>query len=256
MPKLQNLDRLLHRALRVQEETCFTVCRDTTMCIVTFNEIMRLVLEYPLVFTQGRNTDQFVCVALFGVDPSENLYWRDGRWNAEFMPLNIARQPFSVDVTGGSAAGEGAPQIVTCIDVENPGVQDGAGERLFDDEGKETPYLLYKLGLLAELVEGELRSSEFVRRVAELELIRPIRLELTAPGLEQRKITGLHSIDEQKLRALDAATLAELNANGYLRAMHAMQCSLGHLQILARRSTRARSRPIPDDAMKKPPPLS
>ena len=52
---------------------------------------------------------------------------------------------------------------------------------------------------------------------------------------QPRKISGLYSIDEKKLRALDAATLAELHAAGYLHAMYAMLSSLGHLQILARR---------------------
>jgi hypothetical protein len=41
------------------------------------------------------------------------------------------------------------------------------------------------------------------------------------------------------LRSLDAATLADLNARGYLHAMYAMLSSLGHLSILARRSVAA-----------------
>ena len=62
------------------------------------------------------------------------------------------------------------------------------------------------------------------------------QLEIKAPGAEPRKITGLHSIDEPKLRALDGATLAELSTNGYLHAAYSMLSSLTHLQILARRA--------------------
>jgi hypothetical protein len=242
MSKLQNLDRIVHRSLRVQEETAFEVCRDTTMCVITLNEITRLVLEYPLAFTRPVENGPFVCVALFGVDPSENLYWRNGRWDAEYLPLNIARQPFAVSSTSMPATADGAGSVVACLDVENPGIQETAGERLFGDDGKETPYLEYKLRLLSELVEGELQSGAFVSRLVELGLVRPIQLELKAPGTETRKVTGLHSIDEQKLRALDAGTLAGLNANGYLRAMHAMLISLGHLSTLARRNSRSPAR--------------
>ena len=60
-----------------------------------------------------------------------------------------------------------------------------------------------------------------------------LELVLRVGSREPRKISGMLSIDEQKLRALDAATLAELNARGYLHAIYAMLASLGHLQILA-----------------------
>ncbi len=211
------------------------------MCAITLNEITRLVLEYPLAFVRPAENGPYVCVALFGVDPTENLYWRNGRWDAEYLPLNVARQPFAVSTADPVGAGR-VGAVVACLDVENPGVQEATGERLFADDGKETPYLEYKLRLLNELVEGELQSGAFVTRLEELGLLRPIQLELKAPGIEPRKVTGLHSIDEQKLRELDAAALAGLNANGYLRAMHAMLLSLGHLQALARRSARSPAR--------------
>jgi hypothetical protein len=79
----------------------------------------------------------------------------------------------------------------------------------------------------------------FTQKAAELGLIHPIQLELKVPGAETRKFSGLYTIDERKLRTLDAAAVAEINANGYLHAMHAMISSLGHLQILARRASAA-----------------
>ena len=240
MPNIQFLDRVIHRTVRVHEEKALSVGRDTTMCLVTFNEIFRLVLEYPIVFTKDGDSGQYVCVALFGVDPGENLFWRDGRWNAEYLPLNIARQPFSLDVTGDDGAVEGSAKLVTCIDVENPGVQSTEGQRLFDDGGKETPYLVYKQGLLAELASGEIRSNQFVQRMVQLDLVRPIQLELKGPGLDPRKITGLYSIDELKMRSLADGVLTVLNASGHLRAAFAMLSSLGHLQIQAQRAARWR----------------
>ena len=235
MPKLANLDRVVHQKLRVRDDVARSVCRGITMCAVALGEIPRLVIEYPLAFSMNPETGEYVCVVLFGVDPSQNLFWRDDRWNSDLLPLNVARQPLAVAPT----AVEGGPGLAPCIDIENPGVQEAAGERLFDDEGKETPYLRYKLSVLRELVEGEQHARRFAARLAELALIRPIQIELKAPGSEPRKVTGLHSIDEPKLRALDAATLAELDANGYLHAMYAMLSSLAHLQILARRAAGA-----------------
>jgi len=234
MTRLANLDRVAHRNLRVQDDRAYTACKDITMCAVVLSEIPRLVIEYPLAFTRHAETGQYVCVALFGVDPDRNLYWRDDRWSGVTVPLNVGRQPFFVGLAD-KPSGEGAKGLVTCIDLENPGVQTSDGEPLFDADGSETPYLRHKLAQLAELIDGEQKSRAFTDRLVELDLLQGIQLELKAPDQPPRKITGLHSVDEKKLRALDAPTLAELHGSGYLHAMYAMLSSLGHLQILARR---------------------
>jgi hypothetical protein len=164
------------------------------------------------------------------------LYWRNDRWGSVSMPLNVGRQPFFVGVADNPAGGEGAKGLVPCIDLENPGVQESRGEALFDANGVESPYLRHKMALLAELVDGEQRTRAFVEKLTVLELIQPFQLELKTPGQPSRKITGLQSIEEKKLRVLDGAVFAELNGLGYLHALYAMLSSLGHLQILARRA--------------------
>lgn len=236
MTNLVNLDRNIHQNLRVRDEQAFASCKDVTMCAVVLNEIARLVIEYPIVFTKNGETGQFVCVALFGVDPDRNLFWRNGRWDSFCVPLNVGRQPFFVGLADKRADGTDTKELVTCIDLDNPGVQQTEGEPLFDAAGNQSAYLQHKMTLLAELVDGEVKSREFTKKLTELELIHPIQLELKSPGQQSRKITGLYSIDERKLRTLDIAVVAELNTRGYLHAMYAMLSSLGHLQILARRS--------------------
>lgn len=236
MTRLTNLDRVAHKNLRVQEERAFSACKDITMCAVMLNEIPRLVIEYPVAFTKNGETGQYVCVALFGVDPDRNLFWRDDRWSSVTVPLNVGRQPFFVGIADNPAGGEGAKGLVTCIDLDNSGVNTAEGEPLFDANGAETPYLRHKLALLAELIDGEQKSRAFTDRLVALDLLQGIQLELKSPGQPPRTISGLYSVDERKLRTLDAATLGELHGAGYLHAMYAMLSSLGHLQILARRN--------------------
>jgi hypothetical protein len=239
MTNLVNLDRVAHRNLRVVEEQAFSVCKDLTTCAVSLNEIPRLVVEYPIVFAQNSENGEYVCVVLFGISPEKNLFWEDGRWNSHTVPMNVGRQPFYVTFSQPSGGETPSQQVLTCIDLDNPGVQSTNGEPLFDSNGEYSLYLRHKMNLLAELVDGEFRSRQFTAKVAELGLVQPIQLELKLPGGETRKFSGLYSVDQAKLRGLDAATVAELNSNGYLHAMHAMISSLGHLQILARRATAA-----------------
>jgi hypothetical protein len=237
MTNLVNLDRVAHRNLRVTEELAFSVCKDLTSCAVSLNEIARLVIEYPIVFGKNDENGQYVCIALFGISPDRNLYWNRGSWNSHTVPMNVGRQPFFVALSEPTGGESPTQQGITCIDMDNPGVQTTDGEPLFDDSGEYSAYLRHKMNLLAELVDGERRSRLFTSKAEELGLIHAIQLEIKMPGGETRKFSGLYSIDERKLRALDAASLAELNANGYLHAMYAMLSSLGHLQILARRAT-------------------
>jgi hypothetical protein len=235
MTNLINLDRDLHKGVRVREEIAFSACKDITMCSVVPTEIPRLALEYPVAFTKHDESGEYLCVALFGVDPQKNLFWKDGRWHSHTLPLNIGRQPFFVGVGNKDGAGGTKQSLVTCIDVDNPAVQEEQGELLFGPDGKETPYLQYKMSMLGELIDGEQRARAFVGRLMALDLIRPIQLELKTPGEALRQIGGLHSIDEAKMRSLSPEVLAELNSNGYLHVMHAMLLSLGQLPILARR---------------------
>jgi hypothetical protein len=237
MTNLVNLDRVAHRNLRVMEEQAFSVCRELTSCAVSLNEIARLVIEYPIVFAKNNENGRFVCIALFGISPDKNLYWDKGRWNSHTVPMNVGRQPFFVALSEPTGGDSQTQQAITCIDMDNPGVQTTSGEPLFDDSGEYSAYLRHKMNMLAELVDGERRSTLFTSKAEELGLIHAIQLEIKMPGAESRKFSGLYSIDERKLRALDAASLTELNSNGYLHAMYAMLSSLGHLQILARRAT-------------------
>jgi hypothetical protein len=240
MPNLANLDRNAHQKLRVNDARALSVFRDLNMCPVVPSEIPRLVIEYPIAFAKNGDTGQFVCVAVFGLDAGQNLYWRDGAWSGYSIPLNVGRQPFYVGVAGDPAGGPNAQNLITCIDLENPGVGEGEGEPLFDASAAETPYLRHKLAQLNELVDAEQRARDFTEKAASLGLIHPIQLEIKTQGAEPRKIGGLFSIDEKKLRSLDAETLVDLNTRGYLHAMYAMLSSLGHLSILARRSVAER----------------
>ena len=106
MTKLANLDRVVHQKLRVRDDVAQSVCRGISMCAASLGEIPRLVVEYPLAFTKNPETGEFVCVVLFGVDPTQNLFWRDDRWNSDVIPLNVARQPFAVTTAGAAGSFE------------------------------------------------------------------------------------------------------------------------------------------------------
>lgn len=90
------------------------------MCAVMPAEILRFMLEYPIVITKHGEYGQLICVAQFGVDPRRNLFWRDGRWISFVVPLNFGRQPFFIGI-GEKGQGDAVIQSpLNCIDLVNP----------------------------------------------------------------------------------------------------------------------------------------
>jgi hypothetical protein len=231
--RLVRLDRTEHAALRVDDEAALSVCAKLNMVPVVLSEIPRLVIQYPLLFTKNAETQEFICIALLSLGADENYFWVDGRWNSGCVPLNLGRQPFYVGQVDPPRNDQG--NFMMCIDLESPGIKSVSGEALFDAQGNETPYLKHKLQILGELLEFEPRTTQFIARLRELDLIQPLHLELRRNDSQKHQITGLFSIDERKLRSLDAATLAELRASNYLHAIYASLSSLGHLHLFARR---------------------
>ena len=238
MTNLANLDRIAHRNLRVEDERAFVACKDLTMCAVVLNEIPRLVIEYPLAFTKNGETGQYICVALFGVDPDREPVLA-GRSAGPASPCRSmsAGSHFSSALRTNRRGADGAKGLVTCIDLENPGVQTTHGEALFDANGSESPYLRHKLAQLAELIDGEQKSRAFTEQARRARIFIQGFSSSSRRRISRRarSLACFRSTRRNCARST-AATSPSCMRAGYLHAMYAMLSSLGHLQILARRS--------------------
>lgn len=109
------------------------------------------------------------------------------------------------------------------------------GEAIFDEQGVETAYLQQVKQTLAALLDGEQRTENFVRKLLALELIRPMRLEIEFANHQKQRVEGLYTIDEARLKALPAETVAELHTLDHLAPIYTMLASLGHIYSLVQR---------------------
>ncbi|MEP6938778.1 MAG: SapC family protein, partial [Rudaea sp.] len=90
---LNNLD---HRDLRVDAITHNVAMGDALMLALTFpGEFRSVQAHYPIVFHKGSD-GSFQPVALFGLRESQNLFLGADRWDASYIPLAVARQPFLI----------------------------------------------------------------------------------------------------------------------------------------------------------------
>lgn len=217
---LNNID---HHALRVSTAQG-TGLGDDVMSALTFAaEFRELQAYYPIVF-QKDEQGSFHPLVLLGLQSGQNLFLRHGTWDAHYRPLAIERQPFLI----GSNAG-GAPMLH--IDLDHPRVGP-SGEALFLEHGGSTPFLQHVTSVLRTLHDGLAGNAAFVKNLLNLDLLEPFVLDLRLPDDAPARLTGYYTIAEERLRALDAATLHALARVGYLEPIYMAVASLSHFRDL------------------------
>lgn len=237
MAHLVSLDKEAHGDLRIDSRRAEATGAALNMAPVVLSEFLKLVVQYPIAFTKDRDTGQFTCVALFGFHDGENLFVADGEWQAIYVPLQVARQPFFLGQASEQPGDDG--QFVMCIDIEHESVGTEQGESLFDANGRETAYLENIQQNLAELLNGEAPTRHFIDTLAGLKLLMPMQLEITFENGESTQVQGLYMIDEARLEALAPDDIARLHAERLLGPIYTMLASLGHIYgMIGRRNLR------------------
>ncbi|MEY4238433.1 MAG: hypothetical protein RL339_1034 [Pseudomonadota bacterium] len=235
MTSHQILNPADHAALRVRADAAADLGDGVMSCLVVPAEFRRLACEYPILFRFDAEARVFSALALFGFEPGENLYLESGQWDASCRPFTMAVQPFLV---GRPRDGQGPAQVH--IDMAHPRVTMAGGEgvRVFDDEGQASPYLDEVAGMLGALDEGYRASGEFYAALDRYDLLEPFSMDVTLDSGASHRLVGHHLVNEEKLRALEPAVLAELHGAGHLEPIFMALASLGNLGKLVRRKNR------------------
>ena len=145
---LNNVD---HKDLRVDAITRNVAMGDGLMLALTYPaEFRNVQAHYPIVFHKGPD-GTFQPVALFGLRESQNLFLRDDRWDANYIPLAVARQPFLIGMADGEA--------VIHIDLDSPRVSRTAGEALFREHGGTSAFLEHVNSMLLALHDQRKRRK-------------------------------------------------------------------------------------------------
>jgi len=224
------LNRDAHRNTRLKAEAGnFTFATSTNSVPLAAIEFADTAREYPIVFT-GEEGGAMFPAALLGVRHNENLFVADdGRWDARYVPAFVRRYPF---VLAEKQAGD---DFDVYIDESYAGFGAEDGERLFTDEGENTPLLKQALDFLSNY-QGEIkRTRTFVARLKELGLLTSKILQVERNNEKPLVLQGFSVVDEQRLVALSDAQLGELARSGYLGWIYAHLLSLGQVSRLSER---------------------
>jgi hypothetical protein len=186
--------------------------------------------EYPIAFT-GKEGGPLFPIALIGVRQNENLFvaGTDGRWDARYIPAFVRRYPFVL------AEKQDAEDFNVYIDEAYSGFNAKDGERIFTDDGEQTPMFKQALDFLSTY-QGEIKRTRlFVEKIQALEILVPRVLEIVRTNQAPMVLQGFSVVDEQKLMSLGDPQLLELARSGYLAWIYAHLMSLGNVSRLSER---------------------
>jgi hypothetical protein len=223
-----NFDK--HSHLQVQASLRHSSAINQHLMPLVPSEFGRASTCFPIVITKNVDTGQFTFSAMMGFQAGENLFVREGRWDADYEPLQIQRQPFFVGNDGDSK--------VVCFDSESAALSSDTGEPLFKSASQPSDYLLTVQQILSELMNGEMASEELLTQLSNLELLTPFSIDIEFNDKTKQTVQGAYMIDEKKMTELDDETVLRLYRSGVITQIHNLQSSMHQLPNLIARKNR------------------
>lgn len=205
---------------------------DNVMTAFTFaQEFRKLQAHYPIVFFKSDDDSTFQSVALLGFQAGENLFLDARGWDAAYVPMTIAREPFLI----GNVNGE----MLLHVDMQSPRVSRTEGEPVFLEFGGNSEFLEGISSTLGAIHEGRCLDPAFNAALQELDLLESFVFDVELMNGSQHRLAGFYTIHEERLAALDGQALEKLSRASFLQPIYMAIASLSNLSALAERKRRA-----------------
>ena len=229
MSNFEVLDPKQHQSLRVNTQPGAAFGDNVMSAMVFPFEFRTLQAEYPVLFRKDGQTGQFYALALFGLEPKENLYLDGAQWIARYLPLSARRAPFLI-TERKSLDEHRAAELLVSIDLDHPRTHHPDGELVFNEDGSNSPLLDSTIERLGDIHAGHEQTQQYFDALNAFNLITPMRLEV--PLDDPLELTGFYGIDEDQLAALSDADLKQLQTAGFLDHTYMVLASLSQLSGL------------------------
>ena len=224
---LQLLNNITHKDLRIVTQRGAQWGDDFMSGPVTVDEFRKLQAHYPIVF-QRDDQGGFVPTVLFGLQEGQNLFLNAEGWDADYLPLSVQRLPFSIGIADD--------ELRMMVDMSSKRIGQGAeGEAVFLPQGGTSDFTEHANSVLRTLHEGLQATTDFVQTLMRHELLDSFVLDVERPDGTRGQLVGFYIIHEERLAALDAATVGLLHQADYLQPIYMAVASLSNFTALIKR---------------------
>ena len=191
---------------------------------LTVSEFAPAALTYPVIFAG----EDRVPLAVMGLNQQENLFiGADGAMEPNvYIPAYIRRYPFVL------ANDDTQDRLIVCIDRGSDLLAEGGQTPLFDAKGEPTEYTQNCIRFCDDFEVERRRTDSFVQLLKDLDLFELKKATFQpqdvngAPDGELITVAEYFGVSEEKLNALPAEKLKELQNNGALAQIYAHLVSL------------------------------
>jgi len=230
MADYQLLNPEKHSKLRVRTDYSKELGYGIGATVLMPSEMRAAQREYPIIFRKHPETGRFFPNALLGFYENENLFLDgSGHWQAEHIPLAVAKGPFMI----GFQQSEKGNHPTAAIDTQDPRVKEGGeGEPLFEDDGSLSRYMKYISEVLLLLHQGAGSVTEMVDLFLEFDLIEPLSLDVQFNNGEKLTFGGGYTIADEKLAELSDEQVVKLRKSGFLSLAYYIAGSIENVHRL------------------------
>lgn len=227
MANFQPIKKEQHQNLKLASKRDLSHLTDQHIVSITAAEYAQASASFPVVLVKAPESSRFQSVAMVGLEAGESLFYVDDAWTGLTLPQSVGMAPFSLGLDP-----EQENTLTACIDVDSKFVGEDKELAIFEADGKETELLINVQNSLGRLYENEKRTENFIKELEENDLIQELELDIQYATDQKRKLTGIFTINESKLKDLSDAKVLEFHKSGLFVPIYAMLGSLAQLNRL------------------------
>jgi len=224
----QPLDKIKHAHLRFTPVSDMRSSRDMTTAPLMLSEVPASALCFPVLFAPDGVARP---MAVLGFIDRNTFLDEQDQWTVSYIPAHILRHPFIL----GKSREEG--NFLIMIDVDAPQFASEDGAPLFTEEGEPSAHTQANIRFLGEFEKNMQQDQILLAELEQAGVLTANNLTIK-DGDSTRLIGGFRIVDQEKVNALDDATLARWARSGLLGIIHAHWLSMKHLNKVAVNSSR------------------
>ncbi len=214
-----------HKKTKIKALNSFEFAKGINLAAIMVHEFSRAAAIYPIVFLEDKDKDQFRPTVLLGLEQGENLFVKDGKWNASYIPAIIRRYPFALAKT------KEEDRFTICLDEASDLVNDKEGQELFDKSGEPAEVMERVKKYLSELQQMEKFTEAFCQYMISLNMFTPLNMKVRMEG-EVKNIAGAYVINEERLNSLSDDKFLEMRKKQYIPVIYSHLSSLSQIERL------------------------
>lgn len=183
--------------------------------------------SFPIVLVKNPDSDRFRSIAMLGLEAGENLFLQDDKWLGLSVPKSISMVPFSLGLDP-----EQENTLTACVDIDSEFVGEDKDLALFDEDGKETEVLTNVQKALGSLYDNERMTDNFIKELQSHDLLQELELSMSFSSGENKKLVGLFSVNEEKIKTLSDEQVLDFHKRGLFVPIYSMLGSISQINHL------------------------